>query len=255
MTMTFLDEQKDAITLEDVGLRYRIYNERVSTLKEAFINYLNRRNDYTDLWALRGVSLRVPTGEVIGIIGRNGSGKSTMLKIISGILRPTEGRCTVSGKVTAMIELGAGFSPELTGRENLYLNGALFGFSKAEMTKRYGRIVEFAELDGFMDTPIKNYSSGMYARLGFSIAMEVDPDILLVDEILAVGDEGFQRKCLKRFDEFRHRGMTIVIVSHDMGAIERMCDRAYLLDNGRIAAEGPPTATIDTYRAMLAEPG
>lgn len=242
-----------AISLQDVGLRYRLYQERVSTLKEAVINYFHGRTHYTDLWALRGVSLSVAPGEVVGVIGRNGSGKSTLLKVLSGILRPTEGRCTVNGKVTAMIELGAGFSPELTGRENLYLNGALFGFSKAEMTERYERIVSFAELDDFMDTPIKNYSSGMYARLGFAIAMEVDPDILLVDEILAVGDEGFQRKCFKRFDDLRHRSKTIVLVSHDLEAIERLCDRAYLLNQGRIAVEGPPAETIDAYRTLLAE--
>ena len=237
-----------AIELTDIGMCFRLYYERAHTLKETLLRFLQKRDGYRDLWAVKDLSLTVRPGEAVGIVGRNGSGKSTLLKIIAGVFEPTTGQRVVRGSISALIELGAGFNGELTGRENVFLNGAIMGLSKSEMTKRYDRIVEFAELHDFMDTAVKNYSSGMYARLGFAIATEVDADILLIDEILAVGDEAFQRKCVERIDAQLGAGKTVVYVSHDANSVERICQRAILLQHGVVSFAGTSSETIREYR-------
>ncbi|OGR15216.1 MAG: hypothetical protein A2341_09010 [Deltaproteobacteria bacterium RIFOXYB12_FULL_58_9] len=240
------------VQLVDVGMRFRLHYEKAFTLKETMINLVKRRNNYSDLWALRGVSLDVREGEAVGIVGRNGSGKSTLLKILARVFEPTEGKCILRGSVSALIELGAGFNAELTGRENVFLNGAIMGLSRAEMERRYDQIVDFAELHDFMDTAVKNYSSGMYARLGFAIATDVDGDILLIDEILGVGDEGFQKKCFARIQQHLDGGKTVLLVSHDPDAIERICHRAVLLHNGKVVFAGSAAETLTRYREILA---
>ncbi len=203
-------------------------------------------------WALRDVDLLVRRGECLGLIGANGSGKSTILRIIAGIFVPTAGRATVYGRVTPMIELGVGFHPDLSGRENVHLNTSLYGLSRRETDDIYDAIVDFSELGEFMDLPVKNYSSGMHARLGFSVAVHLQPDVLLVDEVLAVGDEHFRQKCLARMEDVRRRDTTVVLVSHDLPTVERMCDRACLLVHGRLDLEGEPGKVIARYRDVLA---
>ncbi|MBI5507206.1 MAG: ABC transporter ATP-binding protein [Deltaproteobacteria bacterium] len=240
------------LQLKDVGVRFRLHFERAFTLKEVFINTVRRKNGYRDLWALKGINLDIKAGEAVGIIGRNGSGKSTLLKVIAGVFEPTVGTRTVNGTVAALIELGAGFNGELTGRENVFLNGAIMGRTKAEMLSRYERIVEFAGLKDFMDTPVKNYSSGMYARLGFAIATDVDADILLIDEILGVGDEAFQKKSVARIEAHLAAGKTVVFVSHDAGSIQKICSRAVLLHNGEPSFDGNTTDAIAEYRRQQA---
>jgi lipopolysaccharide transport system ATP-binding protein len=234
--------------------RFRVIRERPDTLREAFAHLFRRRSSYHDFEALKAVNFEIQDGELTGIIGRNGSGKSTVLKIIAGVYRPTSGAVQVSGKVAALIELGAGFHPDLTGRENIVLNGLLLGLSRREIQAREEQIIDFAELDEFIDSPIKQYSSGMYMRLGFAIATEVDPDILLIDEILAVGDAAFQQKCLARIDEFRQRSKTILFVSHDMGSIRRLCQRALLLHDGVLLADGQPEQVVARYEELLQRP-
>jgi lipopolysaccharide transport system ATP-binding protein len=204
--------------------------------------------------ALRDVSLSVRRGATLGIIGRNGSGKSTLVRIIAGIYRPDAGRVITEGRVSALIELGAGFHPEFTGRENIYINGIILGLSKKEIRRRFDEIVHFAGLEEFIDSPVRTYSSGMYMRLGFSVAVHVDPDILLVDEVLAVGDEAFVRKCLEKMDEFKRQGKTIVVAGHDLLLVERWCDTAVLLEEGRVSAHGFPPEVVAAYRdSMVAE--
>ena len=209
------------------------------------------REQHEVFWALRDVDLTVRRGECMGLIGANGSGKSTLLRIIAGIFQPTTGDVTVHGMVTPMIELGVGFHHELSGRENVYLNTSLYGLSRGETDEIYDSIVEFSELAEFMDLPVKNYSTGMYARLGFSIAANLQPDVLLVDEVLAVGDERFKRKCLARMEDVRRRGTTIVLVSHDLATVERMCDRACLLVQGRLDLEDEPSKVVARYYEVL----
>ena len=211
-----------------------------------------QREQREPFWALRDVDLIIRRGECLGLIGANGSGKSTLLRIIAGIFVPTMGQVTAHGRVTPMIELGVGFHPDLSGRENVYLNTSLYGLSRRETDKIYDSIVDFSELAEFMDIPVKNYSTGMHARLGFSVAANLQPDILLIDEVLAVGDERFRQKCLTRMDEVRSRGTTIVLVSHDLPTLERMCDRACLLVHGRLDAEGEPGKVVARYREVLA---
>ncbi len=203
--------------------------------------------------ALDGVTFDVEAGRTYGIIGRNGSGKSTMLKCVAGIAKPTTGKITVNGRISALIELGAGFHPEISGRENVFINGIMLGLSKAEIERRFDEIVEFAELAPFIDAPVKTYSSGMYMRLGFAVAVHVDPDVLLVDEVLAVGDEGFAHKCLDKFAEFRRRGKTILLVTHSLGLVERFCDEALWLDKGKVRAVGDPKRVIDAYVTEVEE--
>lgn len=206
-----------------------------------------------DFWALKDVSFGVQRGEVLGIIGSNGAGKSTILKLLSRILRPNKGQIEVNGRLGALIEVGAGFHPDLTGRENIYLNGTILGMRKDEIEKRFDEIVEFSGLEEFIDTPVKRYSSGMYTRLGFSVAAHVEPDILLVDEVLSVGDIGFQKKCLSKMQDVAGYGRTVVFVSHNMGAVKSLCDRCLLLRDGTVQAEGPPAAIVDLYIAQFEE--
>src|SRR5438105_4949297 len=192
----------------------------------------------------------VPAGKTYGIIGRNGSGKSTALKLVAGITRPTSGTVSVTGRISALIELGAGFHPEISGRENVFINGIMLGLAKREVARRFDEIVEFAELQQFIDAPVKTYSSGMYMRLGFAVAIHVDPDVLLVDEVLAVGDEGFTHKCLDKFSEFRRRGKTILLVTHSLNLVERFCDDALWLDGGRVQATGDPKRVVRAYQPI-----
>jgi ABC-type polysaccharide/polyol phosphate transport system ATPase subunit len=234
-----------AITVDGVSKRYRLYQERNQSLKATIMR--GRRARYEEFWALRDVSFEVAEGATFGIIGENGSGKSTMLKCLAKILRPDRGSIATRGKISALLELGAGFHPELSGRENVYLNGAILGLSKRQIDQRFDEIVDFAGLEHFIDTPVKNYSSGMYVRLGFSVAINVEPDILLVDEILAVGDADFQRKCGEKFEDLRSRGKTIVIVSHALGNVRNLCDEIALLEHGELRRVGPAGDVIDEY--------
>lgn len=235
------------IELDTVSVCYRLPKEQIISFKEYAIRWLGRRISYHELWALRDVSLTVQPGEVVGVIGSNGAGKSTLLKVIARVLKPTRGRARVSGRIGPLLELSAGFDPELTGRENVYLNGAILGLSKREVDRRFDQIVGFAELENFIDAPIRTYSSGMVARLGFAVVTDVDADILLVDEVLAVGDEMFQRKCLERIQTYRARGVSILIVSHNMHTIRDMCDRAIWLASGEKRGEGKPVDVVAAY--------
>jgi ABC-type polysaccharide/polyol phosphate transport system ATPase subunit len=240
------------VTVDNVSKRFYLHHQKARSFQDALVNLVHRRNGHIEeFWALKGVTFDVQRGETLGIVGTNGSGKSTVLKLITRILAPTTGTVKTTGKVSALIELGAGFHHDLTGRENIYLNGSILGFGRAEMDRRFDQIVAFSELERFIDTPVKHYSSGMYMRLGFSVAISVDPDILIIDEVLAVGDEAFQRKCLERIDQFRRQGKTIIIVSHSNEAIERLCDRAVWLDHGVVRAQGPVHAAIQAYVAEL----
>jgi ABC-type polysaccharide/polyol phosphate transport system ATPase subunit len=240
-------EIEPIIRFEDVAVRYRVPHERVSGIKEYTIRWLQRRLSYEEFWALQGVSFEVSQGEVFGVIGRNGAGKSTMLKIMARVLMPTRGRVVMRGRLAPLLELGAGFHPELTGRENVYLNSALLGFSRALTDGLFPSIIEFAEVGEFIDAPLRTYSTGMVARLGFSVATSVRPDILLVDEVLSVGDNRFQEKCLARMNGFRADGTTIVIVSHSMATIQSFCNRALWLDNGQIRVIGSVDQVIEQY--------
>jgi ABC-2 type transport system ATP-binding protein len=233
------------VRADGVWKRFRLYHERHQTLKEAIIR--RKRGVYEELWALRDVSFAIEPGQTVGIIGENGSGKSTLLKCVARILSPDQGEMSVEGRLGALLELGAGFHPELTGRENVYLNGSILGFGRKEIAKRFDEIVSFAELERFIDMQVKNYSSGMYVRLGFAIATLLEPDVLLVDEILAVGDESFQRKSKDKFYEFRSSGRTIVVVSHDLATLRTLCDRILFLHHGELAADGAAAKVIDTY--------
>ncbi|MGQ9846762.1 MAG: ABC transporter ATP-binding protein [Bacteroidales bacterium] len=236
------------IRLENVSVRYRTPAERYNTFKEFAIRWLQGKVRNNSFWALRNVSFEINKGEVFGIIGQNGAGKSTLLKLVSRVMRPTEGRVEVIGRVVPLLELGAGFHPELTGRENIYLNGSIFGFNRKEMEAKFHRIVEFSELHDFIEAPLRTYSSGMWARLGFAVAIDAEPDILILDEILSVGDEAFQRKCLARFDEFLQKGTTIVLVSHNTQLIEQMCQRAAWLAHGQLQSVGPASEVVRAYR-------
>jgi len=239
-----------AIELRDVTKVYRRYGgHRFSTLKSALL----QRSILRDLQpsetfpALAGVSCTVPRGQTLGVIGRNGSGKSTALKLVAGITKPTSGTVKVQGRISALIELGAGFHPEISGRENIFINGIMLGLTRREVQQRFDGIVDFAELRDFIDAPVKTYSSGMYMRLGFAVAIHVDPDVLLVDEVLAVGDEGFTHKCLDKFAEFKRRNKTILLVTHSLGLVERFCDEALWLDQGQKRGEGDPKRVIGAY--------
>jgi ABC-type polysaccharide/polyol phosphate transport system ATPase subunit len=244
-----------AISIRDVSKRFRLYRgRRVFTVKDLFVRG-GRVGLFAgeEMWALRNVSLELVRGRMVGIVGSNGSGKSTLLKLIGGILKPTSGTVSVTGRLSALIELGAGFHPEFTGRENVFINGVLLGLSRAEIRERFDEIVAFAGLSPYIDNPVKTYSSGMYMRLGFAIAVTVDPDILLIDEVLAVGDESFQHKCVSKIQEFKGRGKTIVLVTHDLGSVERLCDEAVWLEGGRLMARGGPREIIDRYLGQVAQ--
>ena len=240
-----------AVQVKDVFKFYKKYAEshKFLTIKSALVN----KTLFGDLKAserfeaLRGVSFDVETGKTLGIIGENGSGKSTLLKILAGISKPTSGEVITQGRISALIELGAGFHPEISGRENIFINGIILGLSRKQIQDKYEEIVRFAELEEFIDNPVKSYSSGMFMRLGFSIAINVNPDILLIDEVLAVGDASFVPKCLDKINEFRRNGKTIIFVSHDLATIERICDDVIWMKNGKIEMRGYPKRVVDAY--------
>jgi ABC-type polysaccharide/polyol phosphate transport system ATPase subunit len=238
-----------AVALSDVTVRYRIAAESILSLKEYAIRKLRGRMDHGELLALRGVSLEIRPGERVGIIGPNGAGKSTLFRVIARVRRPNDGRVVVRGRVAPLLELGLGFHGELTGRENVILHGTLLGRSRSEMTDRMDRIAEFAELEAFLDTPIRKYSTGMVARLAFAAATDVDPDILLVDEALAVGDERFRAKCHARMAGFRDRGKTFLLVSHALDEVRATCTRAIWIAEGRVERDGPAADVCDAYLA------
>src|SRR6476660_2310273 len=247
----------NAIEVTHASKIYRRYSRRrqFATLKSALLARSLIRDLEPDetFSALSDVSFTVPTGRTLGVIGRNGSGKSTLLKLVAGITKPTVGTVVVNGRISALIELGAGFHPEISGRENVFINGIMLGLSKREVEERFDDIVNFAELREFIDAPVKTYSSGMYMRLGFAVAIHVDPDVLLVDEVLAVGDESFTHKCLDKFGELHRRGKTVLIVTHSLGLVERLCDDAVWLDAGEKQLEGDPHRVIDAYLTSVEE--
>jgi ABC-type polysaccharide/polyol phosphate transport system ATPase subunit len=239
-----------AVRAEGVSRRFRVRPHETRTLKELVL--APGRARATDVWALRDVSFAIGAGEAVGLVGRNGSGKTTLLKLVSGILKPTSGRLDVEGRVGSLLELGAGFHPDFTGRENVFLNGAIHGLSRAQVRERLEEVVAFAELEDAIDLPVRTYSSGMVMRLGFAVAAHVEADLLLLDEVFAVGDEAFQRKCFGKIFEFKQRGGTIVFVSHDASAVERLCDRAILLRHGTVELDGPTHEAILRYHRLLA---
>lgn len=239
-----------AIEVAHVSKVFKLYHEQYHTLKERMI-FLRRAKRFEEFSALKDVSFEVQEGTTFGLIGANGSGKSTMLKLMAGILRPTSGEIKARGRVGALLEVGAGFHPDLTGRQNVYLNGSIIGFSSREIDARFDAIVSFAELESFIDNPVRNYSSGMYIRLGFAVAVHLDPDILLIDEVLAVGDESFQKKCMARMRSFQEEGKTILLVTHAVDAVRDFCSDAVLLRNGEVAAAGDPSEVIRGYRNQL----
>jgi ABC-type polysaccharide/polyol phosphate transport system ATPase subunit len=245
-----------AVEARDVAKVYRRFQHKnqFRTLKSALVtgSLLSDLSPGETFTALGGVSFEVPAGSTFGVIGENGSGKSTLLKLMAGITRPTRGSLTVRGRISALIELGAGFHPEISGRENVAINGIMLGLTRREVEERFDDIVAFAELERFIDAPVKTYSSGMYARLGFAVAIHVDPDVLLIDEVLAVGDEAFTRKCLDKIGEFRRRGKTIVLVTHSLGLVEKMCDDVLWLRQGRKADQGDPKRVVDAYLTYVA---
>ncbi|MCB0974721.1 MAG: ABC transporter ATP-binding protein [Actinobacteria bacterium] len=238
-----------AIEIRGVSKRFTLHHEKSASLKEQMLSI--RRKTTSEFWALRDINLDVAKGETLGILGHNGSGKSTLLKCIGGILRPTKGEIRTAGRLAALLELGAGFHHELTGRENVYLNASILGLGKKEVDERFDEIVDFAELEPFIDNQVKNYSSGMFVRLGFAVAVMIEPQILLVDEVLSVGDEAFQAKCLDRVSQFQAEGRTIVLVTHSSDLVRRVCDRVAVLDHGNLIALGPPEDGIQVLREHL----
>jgi lipopolysaccharide transport system ATP-binding protein len=251
------DSSDIAIHVAGLGKRYRIgtAGTRTNTLRDALMRplaWLDRPSGSArDLWALREVSFDVPRGQVLGVIGRNGAGKSTLLKLLSRITAPTEGRATLHGRVASLLEVGVGFHPELSGRENIFINGAILGMSRAETVRRFDEIVAFSEVESFIETPVKHYSTGMYIRLAFAVAAHLEPEILLVDEVLAVGDAGFQKKCLGKMRDVGQSGRTVLFVSHNLAALTGLCDRAILIDGGRLVAEGSAHEMAQAYLASF----
>ena len=245
----------EVVRLEEVTVSYRVPSERIGTFKEYVIRRLQGRVQHQEFLALDQVNIKIKGGEVFGIIGKNGAGKSTLLKLVSRIMKPTGGRVWVRGRVAPLLEYGAGFHPELTGRENVFLNGVLLGFTRRQMEQKFDGIVDYAELWDFIDSPLRTYSSGMIARLGFAIATDVEPDILIIDEVLSVGDEAFQQKSSERMHKFQEQGVTILLVSHNMLVIEQMCDRVAWIDHGRLQMIGSPLETIQYYRESQSTDG
>jgi ABC-type polysaccharide/polyol phosphate transport system ATPase subunit len=244
---------KYAVECNNIGVQFKRYREKNRMLRWTLLNQMRKRQPNETFWALKNVSFTVRPGETFGIVGENGSGKSTMLKLITGIMNPDTGNIRVNGRISALLELGAGFHPDLTGTENIYLNGSIMGLTRAEIRSKFNEIVRFSELQDFIDTPIKHYSSGMYMRLGFSIAINVNPDILVIDEVLAVGDQGFQNKCLNKIRDFKRMGKTILFVSHDMGVTSQLCSRAVWLDNGVVVARGSTQKVVENYKSRVRE--
>jgi ABC-type polysaccharide/polyol phosphate transport system ATPase subunit len=236
-----------AVKIDGVSKKFRLYKERNQNLKTAIMR--GRISTHEDFWALSDVTFDIRQGETFGFVGDNGSGKSTLLKCMARILYPDKGQITSYGRVAALLEVGSGFHPELSGRENIFLNGSILGMPKREVESKFDAIVDFSGVSDFIDQPVKNYSSGMYVRLGFSVAIHVDPDILLVDEVLAVGDESFQAKCAEKFVEFKNQGKTVVIVSHALGTMSEMCDRVAWIDHGHLQTVGRPDEVIAEYRS------
>ncbi len=242
-------EQQIAIDVKDVKKVYKLYEKRSDRVKDAF--GLLKKNPPKKYNALNGVNMQIKAGETVGIIGTNGSGKSTILKIITGVLNPTEGEVTVNGRISALLELGAGFNMEYNGIENVYLNGTMMGFSEKEIDEKLPAILEFADIGDYVYQPVKTYSSGMFVRLAFAVAINIEPEILIVDEALSVGDVFFQAKCYHKFEEFKKMGKTIVFVSHDLSSVNKYCDRVYLLNKGNLLGEGSPKEMIDAYKRVL----
>lgn len=238
------------IQVRDVSMHFNLMEEKVDSIKEYFVKLIKGKLLYNDFTALDHISFDVQKGDILGFIGFNGAGKSTLLKILAGVLTPTTGSVKVNGSIAPLIEVGAGFDPELTARENIYLNGAILGFSKSFIEKKFNSIVEFAELKDFVNVPVKNFSSGMYARLGFSIATAVQPDILIVDEVLSVGDFRFQQKCEERIRKMIEDGVTILLVSHEMGMIERLCNKVLWLDHGKMRDIGETVKVCEEYKTI-----
>lgn len=239
--------KENIIEVNNVGIKFRLTNDKILSLKEFITATLSRKISYNEFWALKNISFKVEKGEVLGIIGRNGSGKSTLLKIISGIMKSTTGEVIVRGNIVPMLELGSGFDMDLSGRENIFLNGAILGYSKKFLESKYDEIVEFSELGDFIEVPIRNYSSGMMMRLAFSVATVVNPDILIVDEILAVGDEAFQQKSRKKMKELMSGGTTVLFVSHSLEQIREMCDRVLWIDHGNVKMLDTSQKVCDVY--------
>lgn len=237
------------VSVEHVSKKFRLYKERNQSLKSAVMR--GRISVHHDFWAVRDVSFTVPAGSTFGLIGSNGSGKSTLLKCLARILVPDEGKITPSGKVAALLEVGSGFHPELTGRENVFLNGSILGMSQREVKAKFDEIVDFSGVGDFIDQPVKNYSSGMYVRLGFSVAINVNPDILVVDEVLAVGDIEFQEKCAEKFRDFKRNGKTVILVSHAMGSVREMCDQVAWMKDGALVEAGPTDEVVERYLTSL----
>lgn len=234
-----------AVRVDNVSKSFRMYHERNQTIKSAVMR--RRRSVHEDFWALKDVSFDVPAGSTFGLIGSNGSGKSTLLKCLANIYHPNSGSITHFGKIAAMLEVGSGFHSELSGRENIYLNGSILGMTKKEITRKYDEIVDFSGVEQFIDQPVKNYSSGMYVRLGFAVAINIDPDILVVDEVLAVGDVEFQDRCFQKFADFKKQGKTVILVSHAMETVSSMCDQAAWLNQGKLMTVGDAGPTIQAY--------
>ncbi len=239
------------IVVERASRRFLVRPQPVRTLKEALLSRNGAKP--TEVWALRDVSLQIEPGEAVGLVGRNGSGKTTLLRLVAGIVKPTSGRVEAGGRVASLLELGAGFHPDFSGRDNVYLNGSIYGLKRAEIRALMDEIVAFAELERFIDVPVRTYSSGMYMRLGFAVAAHIDADVLLLDEVFAVGDEEFQRKCFAKIFEFKQHGGTIVYVSHDAASVERLCERAVLLREGRVEIDGSTQEALARYHKLLAD--
>lgn len=245
------DKSLPLVEVHDVSMRFNLAQEKTETLKEYVVKLARGKLMFNEFYALKNVSFSVKRGEAVALIGRNGSGKSTMLKVIAGVMYPSTGSCVVRGSIAPMIELGAGFDLDLTARENIYLNGAVLGLDRAYMEDHFDSIIEFSELRDFIDVPVKNFSSGMIARLGFAIATEVRADLLVVDEVLAVGDFMFQQKCMKRLERMLSQGTTLLFVSHDSNAVRNLCDRAVWLDHGVKRADGPADAVCTEYEEAM----
>jgi ABC-type polysaccharide/polyol phosphate transport system ATPase subunit len=243
--------KESPVVLQDVSVRYRLPKERIRSLKEFVVKSFKSRIEYEEFWALRNVTFQVPPGEMLGVIGRNGAGKSTLLKLIARVMKPISGTVRVQGRVGPMIELGGGFDDELSGRENVYLFGSILGISRREMDKKFDAIVEFAELEDFIEAPLRAYSSGMIARLGFAVVIAVDPDIMILDEVLAVGDTAFQEKCHAHIAKFRRAGGTILFVSHNLDQILNFCDQALWLERGEITNWGDTAGVVQQYQDFL----
>lgn len=242
----------EAIEVRNVGKKFKVRGLRDRTLKSLVLDLVSCRwRGPSEFWALKDVDFKVRRGETLGIIGSNGAGKSTLLSLITGTFRPTVGSINTCGKVSSLLELGAGFHPDLSGRENVFLYGAIMGLSREQMSRRFDAIVEFAGMSEWIDEPVKHYSSGMYVRLGFAVAVEVDPDILLIDEVLAVGDAVFQRKCMEKMEEFRRKGKTMLMISHDLSAVMSLSDRVLFLDEGTVHGLGVPSETVEAYQSLV----